>query len=141
METFLTIAAVALGFGVLAIIASILSRKSMEKSVAMSQSLADFALARFDDLDVDGDGMITHTDIDVILYGELAASFSPAELVLLKRLRFDLCYAGHLISSHPSISPMSGAVVVLEWHGANRDDLASYTERIQRKYAERYSKS
>lgn len=113
----------------------VLNEASLRKSAAMAPAVASYALANFDKLDIDGDGLLTQADLQVALDDE---GLGQNERALVKRLRFDLSLAGHVIDSYVSMSPMSGAGTVINTYGASRADLESYARRVADEYAREY---
>jgi len=128
------------GFGVASAIAvliacSTLSQRSLRNSMRLAPSVSAFALKNFDRLDKRGNGVISREELEVALAYD---SFTPAERVLLKRLAFDLCLAGHVIDTLVAVSPNSGGVSTLNIYGANRSDLESYPNRVRAEYERQY---
>lgn len=127
-------ATIALSVGIV-LFASIMSRRSLLRSVMLAPAVREFALANFDRLDFDGDGTISRFDLELVLGGE---SLSRPEQKLAKRMAWDLCHIGHVIQTITCVSPHSGAVAHINVYGANRRDLETYPERIRQKYASQY---
>jgi len=128
------------GYGVAAamvmlIVCSTLSERSLRNSVRMAPAVSAFALKNFDRLDKRGDKVISRDELEVALAYD---SYTPAERVLLKRLAFDLCLAGHVIDTLVAVSPHSNGVSTLNLYGVNRSELESYPSRVRAEYERQY---
>ncbi|MBX9669732.1 MAG: hypothetical protein K2X93_19065 [Candidatus Obscuribacterales bacterium] len=97
-----------------------------------------FALRRFQDLDRDGDGVITHNDLALLK----DVKFNPTERRLLQELDWLLGDIGHVIEVVPTstYSSCSGFPVwttgteYINIYGVNREDLEKYPTVIKDRY-------
>jgi len=120
---------------VVLIICSTLSERSLRNSVRLAPAVSGFVLKNFDRLDKKGDKVICRDEIEVALEVD---SFTQAERLLLKRLAFDLCLAGHEIDTLVAVSPNSGGVSTISIYGVNRSELESYPARVRAEYERQY---
>lgn len=102
-------------------------------AVIYAPKLVNFALSRFDQLDVDGDGAVTM--IDLWDAGAMPV-FDRQETIMIRLLERELHRIGHVVGTSIATSPMGmhGGVASIEHYGISREDLEKYPAKIRALY-------
>jgi hypothetical protein len=108
-------------------------RANRYKLAMSAGALKQFTMAHFDELDTDGDGTISEVDLYRHWEGGGKDLADDQRMLLLQLHRFKWLI-GHETSATPTVSPMSGTVVVLHTYGISRGDLHAWPVKAHREF-------
>jgi hypothetical protein len=111
-------------------------RKHLGKLKETAPDLQGFVLRFFDQLDSDGDGVISLSDLTVY-FDKRGVISDPAQAELLQILDHNHSRIGHVTGTGAVVAGIHGATVY-NIYGVSRDDILSWPERASRDFDQEF---